>query len=549
MKYEKLYLKFLKYYACKKKLIVLYIIIVGFITLNAVISLIRPKLQAKIIDDLSKPVSISYTVFMTFLALFLGMLLISYIVSYLQRFMISIISEEIAADVRQNIHDKLGIVQVDFFSKVELSDILRKIDKDISAIKQCGITSIITLLSNIVILIVIPPYMLSIHKRIAVINIALLICVPFITRILRNIIQRISGQVLQGYSDITSVLTNTYNNWFVVRSFQCYQYIKDRYNCKNQKYKSAINKQNLLYIINTLSTLIIQFFGTVIIWVIGAKEVFNGNMTIGMIMALMNYQAIIMNPIIGIADFANEYHTAIVSLKDIDLLLSYPDTKINGQPVEYINEITLREVGFYYSNIENEIFKNINLTLKKGVLYAVHGKSGQGKSTLLKLIAGIYNPTKGNICINGIPTADYNLASYWSCIGYVMQRSDFFKDTIKTNMFYEENDAELDEIAKYIDIYEEIYALPQLWETEIKTDPYNFSEGQIRRMDIMRNILKNPEVLVFDEVTANIDKKRRRKFYDLLHTLSKDKIIIFSTHNFEELKEANEVIDISFIGE
>lgn len=125
----------------------------------------------------------------------------------------------------------------------------------------------------------------------------------------------------------------------------------------------------------------------------------------------------------------------------------------------------------------------------------------------------------------------------------------FFKDTIIKNMFYEGNNADLEEIAKYLDILDEINELPELWETEIKTDPYNFSEGQLRRMDILRNILKNPEVLIFDEVTANIDDGRRQKFYDLLHKLVNDKIIIFSTHNMEELKEADEIIDMSVLGE
>ena len=443
----------------------------------------------------------------------------------------------------------MGTVEVDFYNKVELSDILLKLDKDVSAIKQCGITSIITLSSNIVLLVVIPPNMLSIHKQIAICNIIFLICAPLISHFLTNIIQRISNQILQNYSEITNVLTNTYNNWFVIRSFHCQQYIHDKYNISNQKYKSTINKQNFLYLVNILSTLILQFFGAAIIWIIGAKEIISGNMTIGTIIALMNYQAIILNPIIGIADFTNEYHTAIVSLKDINSLLSYPDTKKNRHLIVNVNEITLKQVHFHYPDAENEVIRDANILLKKGRLYGIHGKSGQGKSTFFRLITGLYRPTSGNIFINDIPINECNLDTYWSCIGYVMQRSDFFKDTIKKNMFYAGNDSDLEELAKNIDIFNEIDALPESWETEIKTDPYNFSEGQLRRMDILRNILKNPEVLIFDEVTANIDDSRRQKFYDILHNLVKDKIIIFSTHNFQELKEADEIIDISFLGE
>ncbi len=102
----------------QKKLIVLYIFIVGFIGLNAIISLIRPELQARIIDDLSNPININTTTFMTLLIFFWGILLLSYFVSYIQRLIISFISEEIAADIRQKIHDKLATVRIDFLVKL-----------------------------------------------------------------------------------------------------------------------------------------------------------------------------------------------------------------------------------------------------------------------------------------------------------------------------------------------------------------------------------------------------------------------------------------------
>ena len=330
-KKKKLYFDFLRIYGCKKRLFILYGIIVAIIVLNAGISLVRPKLQGNIIDDLSNPRTVEQSGFMSMLIIFLSLMIINYILVYSQRYLVAVISEEIAADVRQRIHDKLATVKVNFFEKIEISDILLKVDKDVAAIKQCGITSILTLISNITILIVVPPYMFSINKEIAVVNIILLICVPFITKILGTLIQRTSEKVLYGYNSATSVLTNSYNNWFTVRIFNCYQYIHDRYKKENQKYKHDINVQNLLYILNTMTILIIQFIGMVVIWVVGTKEIFKGNMTIGTIMALMNYQTIIMNPIIGIADFANEYHTALVSLKDINTLTKYPDESDEGK--------------------------------------------------------------------------------------------------------------------------------------------------------------------------------------------------------------------------
>lgn len=546
-KEERPYLEFLKEYAFNRKLIPLYVITIIIIVLTAGVSLIRPELQGKVIDDLGRPQNTSLSAFMILLSVFLGMLLLNYLMNYMQRYIVSVISEEIAADIRQKVEDKLSTVKVAFFEEIKLSDILQKVDKDVAAIKQCGITSIITLVSNLIILIVVPPYMFSIHRGIAVSNIVLLVSVPFISSILGKMIQNTSEKVLQGYNSTTDVLANSYDNWFVTRIFHCGQYVHDKYFEKNQRYKKETNRQNLLYILNTSTILVIQFLGTVIIWVVGAQEVFKGNMTIGTIMALMNYQTIIMNPIIGIAQFANEYHTAVVSLKDINQLLKYPDQlQGEGEKINVIDEIHLEQVSFVYPESSKKVFDGISLNFKKGYIYGIHGKSGQGKSTLFKIITGIYQPTEGKVVINDTDLLNMDINSYWENIGYVMQRTQFFNDTVRKNMelVHVVSDEELDEVAEFLDLYDEIHSLENVWDTEIKADPCNFSEGQMRRLDIMRNILKRSQIFVFDEATANIDGKRRERFYQLLHELSVTKIIIFSTHNMEELKQADIIVDL-----
>lgn len=544
------YLKFLKEYAFKKKLIPLYSLVILIIILTVGVSLVRPELQGKVIDDLGAPQNTNLTSFMLLLTIFLGLLLINYLMNYVQRYVVAVISEEIAADMRQKMEDKLSTVKVSFFEKIKLSDILLKVDKDVLAIKQCGITSIITLVSNIGILIIVPPYMFYIHRGIAISNILLLVSVPFISRILGKMIQETSERVLEGYNSTTNVLTNTYDNWFVIRLFQCNKYIHDRYLKKNQQYKKETNRQNLLYILNTSTILVIQFLGTVIIWIIGAQEVFKGNMTVGTIMALMNYQTIIMNPIIGIAQFANEYHTAVVSLKDINQLLEYPDKLGNSaKKVGTIDSIRLEQMSFSYPESNKNVFSKVNFNFKKGCMYGIHGKSGQGKSTLFKILTGVYQPTEGKVLINEVDLQDLDMSTYWKTTGYVMQRTQFFNDTLRRNMelLHPVTDHELAAVAKMLDLYDEIYSLDTIWETKVKTEPCNFSEGQMRRLDIMRNILKNSQILIFDEATANIDEKRRERFYRLLHELAAEKIVIFSTHNAEELKEADIIVDLEVL--
>ncbi|BCJ94805.1 hypothetical protein acsn021_23740 [Anaerocolumna cellulosilytica] len=545
---DKNFILFIKQYAMKKTLIPLYFIITLFIIFDAGISLIRPKLQGQIVDELSVPDKSTFTYFLIRLVLFLIMLLANYIITYLQRYMASLASEEVAADVRQSIHDKLGIVSPSFFKKMKISDILLKTDKDISIIKQCGITSIITLVSNVVTLIIIIPYMFLIHMKIALAVVLLTSSIPFISRIVGKKIKKTSEKVLQGYNDMTNVLNNSYNNWFMVRLFQCYEYVHLRYYDENQKYKKCTNHQNFIYFLNTIITLVVQFIGTVIIWLVGAKEVFENRMTIGTIMILMNYQAIIMNPIINIASFSNEYHTSIVALNDVFTVLSYPNLSNHKLLLQgEVSTIELKNVNFGFDNVEHNILNNINGYFETGKIYGISGKSGQGKSTLFKLLAGILEPKDGSILINGISLCEYNLESYWNRLGYVMQKSMFFEDTIIQNMNLTNKATfeQIQAICEDLDIYDDVNSLEDRWNTILKVEPPNFSEGQMRRIDIARNILKFPQILVFDEAVSNIDGIRREKFYKLLKKISKDRIIIMSTHNQSELEQANVIYELT----
>lgn len=110
-----------------------------------------------------------------------------------------------------------------------------------------------------------------------------------------------------------------------------------------------------------------------------------------------------------------------------------------------------------------------------------------------------------------------------------MQRTQFFNDTVRQNMglLHIVSEQEMDTVAKCLDLYDEIHTLEMVWDTEIKIDPCNFSEGQRRRLDIMRNILKNSQILIFDEATANIDEKRRGRFTNYCMNYQGIKLLFF----------------------
>lgn len=545
---NKKFKNFLKKYGFKKNIIPLYILIIFLIIISTVISIMRPKYQGILVDNLSNFAHLDKITFYKRLKFFLLILLLSYIVIYIQKYLTSLVSEEIAANLRQDVNDKLSTINNEYYHTHNFSDILLKVDKDIETIKLFGIPTIITLVTNIATLVVVIPYMFNIDKKITIINVSLLLLIPLLSWIFGTLIQKTSRKVLDSYNSTTNVLNNNYINWKNIHLFNCENYANFKYKENNQEYKRNLKHRSLIYTLNSVLFLILQYGGAVAIWVFGSYKVFAGTMTIGTVLALMNYQSIMMNPIMEFSYFINDYHTAIESIEDLYQLYNYPDMNLGKVKLDVSPSlIGLENVSYSYNNGEKMVLKNISVEFEKGKVYAIIGKSGEGKSTLLQLISGFLTPTKGNIYINNVNLNDLNKKSYWSYLGYTMQRPKFFNDSIITNLDLQKNlsTSEIQAKCKDIDIYDDIIRTNISWDTIITTDTENFSEGQLKRLDISRNLLKKPSILLFDEATGSLDAVRQAQFFDLIKDLSNDCIIILITHDMNEVKYVDEVYSLA----
>ena len=538
---------FLKKYGFKKNIIPLYILIIFLIIISTVISIMRPKYQGILVDSLSNFTHLDKITFYKRLKFFLLILLLSYVVVYIQKYLTSLVSEEIASNLRQDVNNKLSTINNEYYHTHNFSDILLKVDKDIETIKFFGIPTIIKLVTNIATLVFVIPYMFYIDKKITVINLSLLLLIPLLSWIFGTLIQKTTRKVLDSYNSTTNVLNNNYANWKNVLLFSCQNYANFKYKENNQEYKKNLKHRSLLYTLNSALFLILQYGGAVAIWVLGSYKVFAGTMTIGTVLALMNYQSIIMNPIMELSYFINDYHTTIESIEDLYQFYNYSDMNLGKVNLDVSPSlIKLENVSYSYNNSEEMVLKNISVEFEKGKVYAIIGKSAEGKPTLLQLISGFLTPTKGNIYINNVNLNDLNKKSYWSYLGYTMQRPKFFNDSIITNLNLQKNlsTSEIQAKCKDIDIYDDIIGTDSSWDTIITTDTENFSEGQLKRLDISRNLLKKPSILLFDEATASLDAVRQAQFFDLIKDLSNDCIIILITHDMNEVKYVDEVYSL-----
>ncbi|MEN3047106.1 MAG: ABC transporter ATP-binding protein, partial [Candidatus Hydrothermales bacterium] len=207
-------------------------------------------------------------------------------------------------------------------------------------------------------------------------------------------------------------------------------------------------------------------------------------------------------------------------------------------------ESKIEIVNLNFSHRNHKTLKNINLTINKGEKIAIVGPSGAGKTTLIETIAGLLKPTSGNILIDGIELWEYNINSYRSKIAFVPQEPFLFEGTIYENLTLGEN-IELEKIkyaCKLANISDFIESLPNGYFYKLTEGGLNVSGGQRQKLTIARAILRNPEIILLDEPTSNIDIESEEKIIKALETFLVDKTAIIITHRLSLLNLVSKIV-------
>nr|WP_255261483.1 ABC transporter ATP-binding protein [Anaerococcus hydrogenalis] len=514
------------------------------IIITSLVSFIVPKLQGEIIDILSKKNNIQSHIFYT-ISIFIICMIISYVLRYTKIYVAQVISEKIALKLRASMQKKINKISTNFFISGSFETIQSKFDKNIESIKAVGINSIITLISNIILLLVIIPSMYKIDKLITTVNIGILIFVPIISKKIGKKIQVETLKTIKNYEDMIDVLIDTFKNWKAIRIFNLNTNLEDEFDKKIRRYKDSTLKKSKYFIYNNVITLLLQLIGISVIWLRGASLVINGSITVGTIIALMNYQSIITAPILDISDFYNKFNESISSLDNLNSFLYYDnEEKSNIKELKHdlICNICLENVCYKTSN--KDILQNINYKFSKGNIYAITGLSGAGKSTLLDLISKFKIPTEGSIYIDEDNLNEVNSYSYWTKVSYMEQIPNLYKNLIPKGLTEKEEKKWID-IFKYIGFIEDKLEAEDAFEEFYNREGLNYSGGEVKKIIFMRNYMKSGQIFILDEPTSGIDDKFKANILKLIKEMGKNKIIIISTHDKKEMAIADVILNIT----
>ena len=400
------------------------------------------------------------------------------------------------------------------------------------------IVSVLTVIGLVVVMCTISPLL-------TILIFASILLIGFAIRHFRRYMKRLNRRQHRAIRSMKSVITDSLGGQKVVKSFAREEQEVDRFDSRNGNYFNTrmassyygASRFPLLRMLYRVSE--IAIFG------LGAIFVIRGNVTLGALTTLIAYSDMALNCIEFFMSAADRSARCLDSASRMyEILDTEPSVRESDHPVrmERMNgDISVKNISFEYE-VGRPVIKNVSFDVKGGEMIGLVGRTGAGKSTIINLIARLYDVTEGEITIDGVNIKDIAFEDLRRNIGIVTQETYLFMGTIADNIRYARPDASMEEVveaAKAAYAHDFILRFPEGYDTKVGNGGVQLSGGEKQRISIARAILQDPAILILDEATAAMDTQTERNIQNAIQQLRKGKTIIAIAHRLSTLRDAD----------
>ncbi|MCS6974641.1 MAG: ABC transporter ATP-binding protein/permease [Cyclobacteriaceae bacterium] len=469
---------------------------------------------------------------------------------YMERMVASRLRLDIILNMRARMYENITRMHLGFFNEQRRGDMLSRFTNDMSEVENTVVNSLKSVLKEPLTIIV---YFIVLFVISVKLTLFTLILLPVTGAVVAEIIKRLRARALQSQQAmgrIVNLLDETFGGMRVIKAFNARNFLINKMN-DELKFHRKVNLS--LARKNELSSPLSEFLGVIIVAAImyyGGKLVLAGNeLQPQVFMGYLAFYASMIQPAKNFSNGITSLQKGTVAAKRIFELMdampaiwSKPDAK---RLTEFKDAIEFRSVSFSYNH--RPVLKNISLKIEKGKTVALVGPSGAGKSTLADLIPRFYDPTEGQIILDGIPLTEYRLDDLRALMGIVTQEPILFNDTIFNNIAFgmpDVHEAEVIRAAKIANAHDFIMQTENGYDTIIGDRGTKLSGGQRQRIAIARAILKNPPILILDEATSALDSESERLVQDALTRLMQNRTSVVIAHRLSTIQHADQIVVI-----
>ncbi len=458
------------------------------------------------------------------------------------------LGQRLTYDLRNQLYGHIQQLPLSYFENNKTGNIMSRLMNDVNSIEQAIVGPIITFITDMFKFGWIIFFCIRLDWQLSVV--ALLIC-PFISLCTYNFGKRIRKafrSLRDKTGELNSLIQDNISGIKVISGFAKEAEELERFQKKNyESYNLNIRILRLASILRPVIDFITEM-GAVVVICLGGYKVLQGQLSVGTFVIFFPYLQMMYGPITGLTRFYNQVQRAIVSTERIFEILDTPSNlkdspdAVDLPPVNGIVEF--RHVNFMY-NQGTEVLVGINIMARPGQMIALVGPSGSGKTTLTKLIPRFYDPTKGDICIDGFNIKHIKLHSLRKQMAMVLQDPFLFNDTIKSNIAYARSDApdkEIKSAAVAANAHGFIETLPNGYDSVIGERGVKLSGGQKQRIAIARAILANPRILILDEATSSVDTETEQLIQNAIYRLVENRTTFVIAHRLSTILHADLIV-------
>lgn len=468
---------------------------------------------------------------------------------YLALFFMVPMRNYIISDFRKAAYQRILVLPLSYFSKEKKGDLLSRMTSDMHQIEVAIMSSLEAFTKEPITILIFLSSLIWVSPKLTLIVFCALPISALFLALIGKLLKKQTAKGQAQFGSLVSHIEETLTGVRVIKAFNAQDFLFKRFLRQNRAYTQLNIKANRTGdgsspISETISVSVFA----VILW-IGGKMVLNNDdsLSASVFLGYLGVFSQLLSPAKAFSSAYNSMNKGLASIDRVEEIINSEEViieKPNALPIKaFANSIEFRNVSFKYD--EEWVFKNLNLSIQKGQTIALVGPSGGGKSTLTDLIPRFYDPTEGQILIDGVDIKDYKILDLRGLMGIVTQESILFNDTIANNISFAKlsvSKEQVVEAAKIANAHDFIVETEAGYETNIGDRGSKLSGGQKQRLSIARAVNTNPDILILDEATSALDTGSERLVQEALSNIMLNRTTIIVAHRLSTIKNADVIV-------
>jgi ATP-binding cassette subfamily B protein len=501
-------------------------------------------------------------------ALFLIAMLIRLLLTGVQGYLVQKLGQKITAEIREDIFDHITSLGVRFFDQTPVGKLITRLTGDVENLGDVFATGAIGIISDLFSMLVIICLMFSLHWQLATLLVLILLPIAWVTIFMQQQYRQANYKTREELSKLNSQLQENIVGINVVQLFRRERYNAELFYATNQRYNQETEK-TIWYDSAISATL--EWVGIVAVagvLGIGGWLLWEKNLTFGILSAFILYAQQLFEPL---RNFAEKFtviqsgFTAIervsdildepIEINDSDVFTNVPDNRLNYlshhlaqmesqnfTPQHKLGEIRFEHVWFAYKD-NDYVIKDLDFIIHPGEKIALVGPTGAGKSSIIRLLCRLYEPSQGRILIDGVDIRHIRQTELRRYMTVILQEAFLFAGDVKSNIALgdEYSFEQIQQAAQKTNIARFIHQLPQGYDTQLRERGTNLSSGQKQLLAFARAAIRNPQILVLDEATANLDVGTEALVQSALNDLLENRTSIVIAHRLSTIRNVDRI--------